>query len=33
MLRLKDEEARHVANSLLEILNAPRDVRASQGDH
>jgi hypothetical protein len=33
MLRLKDEEARHVANSLIEILNAPRDVRASQGDH
>ena len=33
MLRLKDEEARHVANSLLEILNAPRDVRTSQGDH
>jgi hypothetical protein len=33
MLRLKDDEARHVANSLLEILNAPRDVRASQGDH
>jgi hypothetical protein len=33
MLRLKDEEARHVATSLLEILNAPRDVRASQGDH
>jgi hypothetical protein len=33
MLRLKDEEARHVANSLLEILNAPRDVRTSLGDH
>jgi hypothetical protein len=33
MLRLRDEEARHVANSLLEILNAPRDVRTSQGDH
>jgi len=33
MLRFKDEEARHVANSLLEILNAPRDVRTSQGDH
>ncbi len=33
MLRLKDEEARHVASSLLEILNAPRDVRTSQGDH
>jgi hypothetical protein len=33
MLRLKDDEARHVANSLLEILNAPRDVRTSQGAH
>ena len=33
MLRLKDDEARHVANSLIEILNAPRDVRTSQGDH
>ena len=33
MLRLKDDEARHVANGLLEILNAPRDVRTSQGDH
>jgi hypothetical protein len=33
MLRLKDDEARHVAHSLLEILNAPRDVRTSQGDH
>ena len=33
ILRLKDEEARHVANSLLEILNAPRDVRTSLGDH
>ena len=33
LLRLKDDEARHVANSLLEILNAPRDVRTSQGDH
>jgi hypothetical protein len=33
MLRLKDEEARHIANSLLEILNAPRDVRTSLGDH
>lgn len=33
MLRLKDDEARHVANSLIEILNAPRDVRTSLGDH
>jgi hypothetical protein len=33
MLRLRDEEARHIANSLLEILNAPRDVRTSHGDH
>lgn len=33
MLRLKDDEARHIANSLLEILNSPRDVRASSGDH
>jgi hypothetical protein len=33
MLRLKDEEARHIAHSLLEILNAPRDVRTSLGDH
>ncbi len=33
LLRLKDDEARHIANSLLEILNAPRDVRTSQGDH
>ena len=32
-LRLTDEEARHGAASLFEILNAPRDIRASQGDH
>jgi hypothetical protein len=32
-LRLSDEEARHVATSLTEILNAPRDVRASHGGH
>ena len=32
-LRLTDEEARHVATSLLEILAAPRDVRASHGGH
>ena len=33
VLRLSDDEARHIANSLLEILNSPRDVRSSQGDH
>jgi hypothetical protein len=33
MLRLKDEEARHIANSLMEILNAPPDARTSQGGH
>jgi hypothetical protein len=33
MLRLKDDEARHIANSLLEILNSPRDVRVSTGGH
>jgi hypothetical protein len=33
MLRLRDEEARHIATSLLEILNAPRDARISQGGH
>ena len=33
LLRLKDDEARHIANSLLEILNSPRDVRTSTGDH
>ena len=32
-LRLTDEEARHVATSLLEILSAPRDVRSSHGGH
>ena len=32
-LRLTDEEARHVATSLLEILAAPRDVRSSHGGH
>ena len=31
MLRLKDDEARHIAESLSEILNAPRDVRTSLG--
>jgi hypothetical protein len=33
VLRLSDEEARHIATSLLEILNSPRDIRSSQGDH
>ncbi len=33
LLRLKDDEARHIATSLLEILNSPRDVRTSHGDH
>jgi hypothetical protein len=33
LLRLKDDEARHIATSLLEILNSPRDVRISHGDH
>ena len=33
VLRLNDEEARHVAQGLLEILASPRDVRSSQGDH
>jgi hypothetical protein len=33
MLRLKDDEARHIAQSLLEILNSPRDIRVSSGGH
>ncbi|MEH3145546.1 MAG: hypothetical protein PGN34_09385 [Methylobacterium frigidaeris] len=32
-LRLTDDEARHVASSLNEILSAPRDVRTSHGGH
>ena len=32
-LRLRDEEARHIADSLAEILNSPRDVRTSLGGH
>jgi hypothetical protein len=32
-LRLRDEEARHIADSLTEILNSPRDVRTSLGGH
>lgn len=33
VLRLSDEEARHIATALLDILNSPRDIRASHGDH
>lgn len=33
LLRLRDDEARHIAESLDEILNAPRDARLSQGGH
>jgi acetaldehyde dehydrogenase (acetylating) len=33
MLRLKDDEARHIAQSLTEILSSPRDVRTSLGGH
>lgn len=33
VLRLNDEEARHVAQGLFDILASPRDIRASQGDH
>ena len=33
LLRLKDDEARHIAHSLIEILNSPRDARVSHGDH
>lgn len=33
VLRLSDDEARHIAQGLLDILSSPRDVRSSQGDH
>lgn len=33
LLRLQDDEARHVAESLLSILESPRDVRQSRGGH
>ncbi len=33
VLRLNDDEARHVAQGLLEILSSPRDIRSSLGDH
>jgi hypothetical protein len=33
MLRLKDDEARHIAQSLMEILSSPGDVRMSLGGH
>ena len=33
MLRLKDDDARHIAQSLTEILNSPTDIRTSLGGH
>ena len=33
MLRLRDDEARHIAQSLAEILNSPTDIRTSLGGH
>jgi len=33
MLRLKDAETRHVAQTLTEIPNSPGDVRTSLGGH
>ena len=33
VLRLNDDEARTIAQGLLDILASPRDVRSSQGDH
>jgi hypothetical protein len=33
MLRLRDDEARHIAQSLTEILNSPTDIRTSLGGH
>lgn len=33
VVRLNDEEARQIAQGLMEILNSPRDIRTSQGDH
>lgn len=33
VMRMEDEEARHIAQALLDILATPRDVRSSQGDH
>lgn len=33
VLRLEDDEARHIAQGLMDILASPRDVRSSQGDH
>jgi hypothetical protein len=33
MLRLRDDEARHIVRSLAEILDSPQDVRTSLGGH
>ena len=33
VVRLNDEEARQIAQGLMEILNSPRDIRTSLGDH
>ncbi len=33
LVRLQDEEARYIAQSLLEILNSPQDIRRSTGGH
>ena len=33
LVRLQDDEARHIAQSLLEILNSPHDIRLSGGGH
>lgn len=33
VVRLNDDEARQIAQGLLEVLNSPRDIRTSQGDH
>ncbi|MEN3931258.1 hypothetical protein WJT86_09330 [Microvirga sp. W0021] len=33
LIRLRDEEARYIANGLLEILNSPQDIRTSGGGH
>lgn len=33
LVRLQDDEARHIAQSLMEILNSPHDIRLSGGGH
>ncbi len=33
LIRLQDDEARHIARGLLEILNSPQDIRQSGGGH